>query len=75
MVSTADSPHYEPIESASIDELRSLQLRRLQDTLDHAYTNVAHYRRAFDAAGVAPADLRYLDDLARFPFLTKTDLR
>ena len=45
--------HYEPIESASIDELRDLQLKRLGDTLSHAYANVAHYRQAFDSAGVA----------------------
>ncbi len=65
---------YEPIETASIDELRSLQLERLQTTLRHAYDNVAHYRAAFDAAGVSP-DVDTLDDLARFPFLTKAHLR
>ena len=75
MVRSAGPGHYEPIESASIDELRELQLGRLEDTLRHAYTNVAHYRQAFDAAGVAPSDLRDLDGLAQFPFLTKTDLR
>ena len=40
-----------------------------------AYENVAHYRRSFDAAGVHPTDLRSLDDLARFPFTAKGDLR
>ena len=75
MVNTTQPDCYEPIESASIDELRAIQLQRLTDTLDHAYTNVAHYRRAFDAAGVVPADLRDLEDLARFPLLTKADLR
>ena len=74
-MNTTGTGHYEPIESASIDELRDLQLKRLGDTLSHAYANVAHYRRAFDSAGVAPADLQDLDDLARFPFLTKSDLR
>src|SRR2546421_4169773 len=65
----------EGIETASRDELQALQLRRLQWTLRHAYGNVAHYRAAFDAAGVRPDDLRTLDDLARFPFTVKTDLR
>jgi phenylacetate-CoA ligase len=65
----------EPIETASRDELMSLQLQRLQWSLRHAYDNVAHYRRAFDAAGVHPDDVRSLDDLARFPFTVKTDLR
>jgi phenylacetate-CoA ligase len=65
----------EPIERASIDELRALQLKRLQQTLAHAYSNVDHYRRSFDAAGVHPDDLLSLDDLAKFPFTVKTDLR
>jgi phenylacetate-CoA ligase len=65
----------EPIELASRDELRALQLARLQWSLKHAYDNVAHYRKAFDAKGVAPGDLKSLEDLARFPFTVKTDLR
>src|SRR5262245_43747183 len=64
-----------PIETASIDELRALQLERLRATLAHAYANSAVYRAKFDAHGVNPGDLRTLDDLARFPFTTKADLR
>ena len=75
MVNVSDHGSYEAIERASLDELRSLQLVRLRDTLAHAYDHVAHYRHAFDRAGVAPDDLRDLADLARFPFLTKADLR
>ena len=65
----------EPIETASRDELAALQLARLGWTLRHAYENVAHYRAAFDRAGVRPDDLRDLADLARFPFTVKNDLR
>jgi phenylacetate-CoA ligase len=65
----------EPIERASIDELRSLQLKRLQQTLQHAYANSAVYRAKFDAAGVHPGDCKSLTDLAKFPFTTKADLR
>ena len=57
------------------DALLDLQLERLRWSLHHAYTNVAHYRRVFDAAGVRPDDCRTLVDLARFPFTTKLDLR
>ncbi|RGD58039.1 phenylacetate--CoA ligase [Kitasatospora xanthocidica] len=57
------------------DELRAHQLTRLRATLRHAYDNVELYRRKFDAAGVRPEDCRTLDDLARFPFTTKADLR
>ncbi|MEL0140591.1 MAG: phenylacetate--CoA ligase PaaK [Acidimicrobiaceae bacterium] len=66
---------YEPIETASLDELRTLQTERLQSTLRNAYANIAHYTRAFDAAGVHPDDVTSLDDLARLPFLVKDDLR
>src|SRR5690242_11761537 len=65
----------EPIETASRDELAALQLERLRWSLRHAYDGVSHYRKAFDGAGVHPDDLRALDDLARFPFTTKLDLR
>ncbi len=65
----------EPVERASIDELRALQLERLRWSLRHAFDHVPHYRKAFDAAGVHPDDCRDLADLARFPFTTKADLR
>ena len=65
----------EPIETASRDELAALQVQRLRWSLRHAYDNVAHYRAAFEQAGIHPGDLETLDDLARFPFTTKADLR
>jgi phenylacetate-CoA ligase len=60
---------------ATLADLRAVQLERLRWSLAHAYDNSPHYRAAFDAADVTPADLRSLDDLARFPFTTKDDLR
>src|SRR5205085_3444807 len=65
----------EPIEKASVDELRGLQLKRLKATLAHAYANSPVYRRKFDDARVHPEDCRTLADLAKFPFTTKKDLR
>jgi phenylacetate-CoA ligase len=65
----------EPIERASVDELRALQLERLQWSIRHAYENVAHYRASLDTAGVHPSDVRSLTDLANLPFTTKADLR
>jgi len=65
----------EPIEKASVDEMRSLQLKRLQQTLQHAYANSPVYRAKFDAAGVHPDDCKTLADIAEFPFTTKSDLR
>ncbi len=70
-------PHasLDAIETASRDEIAALQRERIGWTLRHVYANVAHYRSAFDAAGVHPDDFRQLEDLARFPFTTKQDLR
>ncbi|MDN2566558.1 phenylacetate--CoA ligase [Aquibium sp. A9E412] len=65
----------DPIEIASRDEIAALQLGRLKWSLRHAYENVPHYRRAFEAAGVHPDDLKELADLAKFPFTGKADLR
>jgi len=65
----------EPIENASRDEIAALQLERLRWSLRHAYDNVPHYKRKFDDAGIRPEDLASLDDLAKFPFTTKLDLR
>jgi phenylacetate-CoA ligase len=65
----------DPIEHASQAELQALQLKRLQWSLAHAYTNVAHYKKTFDAAGVHPRDLKSLADLAKFPTMSKADLR
>ncbi|GAA2610061.1 phenylacetate--CoA ligase PaaK [Paractinoplanes durhamensis] len=65
----------DPIERASIDELRDLQLSRLKWSLQHAYENVPQYRKLFDERQVHPGDLRSLADLAKFPFTDKATLR
>jgi phenylacetate-CoA ligase len=65
----------EPIETASLDELRSVQTERLQATVRHAYEHVPHYRASFDAAGIHPDDVKDLSDLAKLPFTAKRDLR
>ena len=65
----------EPIERASEDELRALQLQRLRWSVRHAYENVPLYRVKCEGAGVHPHDLRTLADLERFPFMQKDDLR
>jgi phenylacetate-CoA ligase len=69
------SPELDEAERASRDEITALQLMRLKWSLTHAYDNVAHYKRAFDKAGVHPSDFTELADLAKFPFTVKTDLR
>jgi len=65
----------DPIEKASIDELHSLQLKRLKATLHHAYAYSPVYRAKFDAAGIHPDECKSLADLSKFPFTAKSDLR
>jgi phenylacetate-CoA ligase len=68
-------PELDDAERASRDQMIALQTRRLAWSLQHAYDNVAHYKRAFDARGVHPTDFRELADLGKFPLTSKTDLR
>ncbi len=70
-----DPGQLDAIEKASIDELRALQLERMKWSLSHAYENVPFYKAGFDAQGVHPDDLNKLEDLAKFPFTLKKDLR
>ena len=65
----------DPIEIASRDEISALQIGRMKQTLTNAYENVAFYRGNFDEAGVHPDDFRDLNDLSKFPFTVKQDLR
>jgi phenylacetate-CoA ligase len=59
----------------SAAELRDLQLRRLRSTIAHIFANNPFYREKCEEAGVGPVDLRSLDDLRKFPFTAKQDLR
>ena len=65
----------ESIEIASNDEIKALQLVRLKWSVDHAYKNVAFYKKKYDEIGIHPSDLKYLEDIKLFPFTTKEDLR
>ncbi|HSM18856.1 MAG TPA: phenylacetate--CoA ligase [Hyphomicrobiales bacterium] len=67
---------FEPeVETLPRDRLDALQLERLKTTISRAYENVPAYKQKFDEAGVTPDDLKSLEDLARFPFTVKDDLR
>jgi phenylacetate-CoA ligase len=63
------------MECASRETLREIQSERLARAVRHVYTNVPYYRDLMDKKGVAPADIRSVDDLPKLPFLTKDDLR
>ena len=74
-VTKHDPKDLDPIEIASRDEIAAVQTTRMKRALARAYENVPHYKAKFDAHGVHPDDFHALDDLRKFPFSTKEDLR
>ena len=67
--------HDREAETLPREALERLQLRRLRATLKNAWDHVPVHRARMQAAGVKPADVRSLDDVAALPFTLKTDLR
>ncbi len=65
----------EDIETMPQEQLHSLQLERMKESVRHAYDNIEFYRTSFAKADVLPDNLNSLDDLTEFPFVVKQDLR
>ena len=63
------------LETMPREELDALQLERLQKLVAYVYERIPFYRESFDEAGVKPEDIKSLDDLRKFPFTVKQDLR
>ncbi|MBI4370189.1 MAG: phenylacetate--CoA ligase family protein [Elusimicrobia bacterium] len=59
----------------SKDKIQEFQMRSAAAVIDHAFKTVPGYAKLFARAGVAPAHFQSLDDLRRFPFITKEILR
>ena len=57
------------------EALESLQLKRLQQTVERVYAAVPFYRKSFDKCGIKPAEIKSLKDLQRLPFTLKQDMR
>ena len=67
---------YQPdIETMPVEQLHELQLERMKHSIAHAYERIPLYQQRFREAGVAPSDLKSLNDIVKFPFLTKQDMR
>ena len=68
--------YYQPeIETAPVEDIKKIQLERLQEQVKHVYANVPYYRDKMDKAGVKPEDIKELADIAKLPFNYKQDLR
>ncbi|HPY97827.1 MAG TPA: phenylacetate--CoA ligase [Clostridia bacterium] len=61
-------------ESISLDEMRTIQSKRLVETVKHVYDNVAYYRKKMQDIGLLPGDIKGYEDLNKLPFTTKADL-
>ncbi len=69
------SPYLHPqYETLSHEELKKLQLERLQATVKHCM-NSPFYKKRFEEIGLKPEDIKSLDDIRKIPFTTKQDLR
>ena len=65
----------EEIECMSLDDMKELQLKRLQEVVTRAFNNVPYYNKRYTEEGVFPEDIECLEDIEKLPFTTKTDLR
>ena len=69
------SPYFHPqYETLSTEDLKKLQLERLQATVKHCM-NSPFYKKRFEENGLKPEDIKSLDDIRKIPFTTKQDLR
>ena len=72
----SDLPIHNPsIECASRERIRAIQLEKLIAQVAWTYERVPWYRARMDALGVAPADIKTLDDVRKLPFTDKSALR
>ena len=75
-VPASDAPYWDAaLETQSRTDWDALKLDLLQRHLRHAYAGSPYYRAAWNAAGVHPDQVKRLDDIRRFPFITKQTLR
>ena len=65
----------EKFETMNDEEMKTFQLEKLKETVKWVYDSIPFYKKAFDAVGVKPSDLQRLEDISKFPFTMKTDLR
>jgi phenylacetate-CoA ligase len=63
------------IETMPRDKIKELQLKRLRETAHKVYDNVPFYKKKFKELDIKPGDIKRLEDVHKFPFTTKDDLR
>ncbi|MGI6745560.1 MAG: Phenylacetate-coenzyme A ligase [Firmicutes bacterium ADurb.Bin300] len=75
MAEKIDRYYQAQIETASGEELREIQSRRLIRAVKSCYENVPFYKKKFDEMGLSPEDIKSIDDISKLPLTEKQDLR
>ncbi len=75
MAEKIDRYYQAEVETASKEELREIQSRRLKRAVKACYDNVAFYKKKFDEMGLSPEDIKSIDDISKLPLTEKQDLR
>lgn len=65
----------EKFEMMNDSQMKAFQTEKLEETIKWVYEKIPFYKKAFDDKGVKPSDFQKLEDIAKFPFTVKTDLR
>ena len=67
---------FEPeLEKMKLEDLKSLQERRLRKVVKYCYQKIPMYRRRFKESNITPEDIKSLEDLPKIPLTVKDDLR
>jgi phenylacetate-CoA ligase len=70
-----DTMFNKKMETMPRKELKSLQLKRLKETVKRVYDSVPFYQQKFKERNITPDEIKTLDDVQKIPFTTKDDLR
>ena len=62
-------------ETWSAEQIRRYKEGHLSKIIEQAYHHCPYYRKKYDEAGVSPSDFTCLEDLRKFPILTKEEVR
>ena len=65
----------EKFECLGTQDLKKIQSQRLSQTVNYIYDKSPVFKKKFDEAKIAPAGIKSIDDIKRFPFCVKDDLR
>ena len=63
------------MEAISLSDQNKLEQQKLMAQIEYVFSNSTMYQEKYSQAGMSPKDISCVQDLAKLPFTTKTDLR